>query len=130
MQNGNHAAAIRHWREALKISPNDVAAQTALAWTLATDPDPALRNGAEALAISQHLAQQTTNVSDPMLLRVLVAANAEAGRFAKAIETAHRGIALATSQNRADLAAVFQADLKLLQAGQPLRDTGKPAIIR
>ena len=47
--------AIRCWRETLEINPDNVAAQSGLAWTLATAPDPALRNGAEALAISQHL---------------------------------------------------------------------------
>src|SRR6266699_1740068 len=44
--------AIRCWRETLEIDPNNVAAQSGLAWTLATAPDPTLRNGAEALAIS------------------------------------------------------------------------------
>jgi protein O-mannosyl-transferase len=124
IQNGNRAEAIRHWREALKIDPTSVAAQTALAWTLATAPDPTLRNGAEALAISQHLSQ-ATDASNPMLLRVLAAAYAEAGRFSEAIETAQRGIALATSQDHADQAALLQADLKLFQSAQPLRDAGE-----
>jgi tetratricopeptide (TPR) repeat protein len=121
--------AIRCWRETLAINPKDVAAQSGLAWTLATAPDPTLRNGAEALAISQHFSE-TTGASNPMLLRVLAAAYAEAGRFPEAIETAERGIALATSQHRADLAALLQADLKLLQSAQPLRDAGKSPITR
>ena len=116
--------AIRCWRETLEINPNDVAAQSGLAWTLATAPDPTLRNGAEALAISQRLSQ-TTEASNPMILRVLAAAYAEAGRFPEAIETTERGIALATSQYRSDLAALLQSDLKLLQSAQPLRDAGK-----
>jgi protein O-mannosyl-transferase len=121
--------AIRCWRETLKITPNNVAAQSGLAWTLATAPDPALRNGAEALTISQHLSQ-TTGASNPLLLRVLAAAYAEAGRFREAIETTERGIALATSQHRADVAALLQGDLKLLQSAQPLRDAGKSPITR
>jgi tetratricopeptide (TPR) repeat protein len=129
IQNGNRAEAIRHWREAWKIDPTSVAAQTALAWTLATAPEPTVRNGAEALAISQHLSQ-ATDASNPMLLRVLAAAYAEAGRFAEAIETAQRGIALATSQNRPDLATLLQDDLKLFQSAQPLRDTGASPITR
>jgi tetratricopeptide (TPR) repeat protein len=116
--------AIRCWRETLEIDPNNVAAQSGLAWTLATAPDPALRNGAEALAISQRLSQ-TTEASNPMILRVLAAAYAEAGRFPEAIETTERGIGLATSQHRADLAALLQGDLELLQSAQPLRDAGK-----
>ena len=119
--------AIRCWRETLEIDPNNVAAQSGLAWTLATAPDPTLRNGAEALAISQHLSQ-TTGASNPLLLRVLAAAYAEAGRFPEAIETTERGIALATSQDHADVAAILQGDLKLLQSAQPLRDAGKSPI--
>jgi protein O-mannosyl-transferase len=119
--------AIRCWRETLEINPNDVAAQSGLAWTLATAPDPTLRNGAEALAISQHFSE-TTGASNPVLLRVLAAAYAEAGRFPEAIETTERGIALATSQHRADLAALLQGDLELLQSAQPLRDAGKSPI--
>ena len=121
--------AIRCWRETLEIDPNNVAAQSGLAWTLATAPDPAVRNGAEALAISQRLSQ-TTEASNPAILRVLAAAYAEAGRFPEAIETTERGIALATSQYRADFAALLQRDLKLLQSAQPLRDAGKSPITR
>ena len=121
--------AIRCWRETLEIDPNNVAAQSGLAWTLATAPDPTLRNGAEALAISQRLSQ-TTEASNPMILRFLAAAYAEAGRFPEAIETTERGIALATSQYRSDLAALLQSDLKLLQSAQPLRDAGKSPITR
>jgi len=121
--------AIRCWRETLEINPNNIAAQSGLAWTLATAPDPTLRNGAEALAISQHLSQ-TTDASNPMLLRVLAAAYAEAGRFPEAIETTERGIALATSQDHADLAALLQGDLRLLQSGQPLRDAGRSPVTR
>jgi hypothetical protein len=113
----------------LEIDPNNVAAQSGLAWTLATAPDPVLRNGAEALTISQHFPQ-TTGASNPMLLRVLAAAYAEAGRFPEAIETTERGIALAASQNRADLTAILQSDLQLLQSAQPLRDAGKSPSIR
>jgi hypothetical protein len=65
-----------------------------------------------------------------MILRVLAAAYAEAGRFPEAIETTERGIALATSQYRSDLAALLQSDLKLLQSAQPLRDAGKSPITR
>jgi tetratricopeptide (TPR) repeat protein len=123
------AEAIRCWRETLEINPNNVPAQSGLAWTLATNPDPALRNGAEALAISQRLFQ-TTGASNPIFLRVLAAAYAEVGQFPQAIETTERGIALATSQDRTDIAAVLQGDLKLLQSAQPLRDAGKSPITR
>jgi hypothetical protein len=65
-----------------------------------------------------------------MLLRILAAAYAEGGRFAEAIETAQRGIALATSQNRAEAAVLLQDDLKLFQSAQPVRDSGRSLIPR
>jgi tetratricopeptide (TPR) repeat protein len=119
-------AAIGHWRKALEIDPENLAAQSSLAWTLATAPDSAVRNGAEALTISQHLSQ-STNALNPMLFRVLGAAYAETGQFPKAIETARRAIDLATAQNRTELAASLQGDLKLFQSRQPLRDTSQPS---
>ena len=121
--------AIRAWREILAVNPDNVAAQTGLAWALAAAPEPALRNGAEALVISQHLSQ-TSERSNPRLLRALAAAYAEVGRFAEAMETAQRGITLATSQNHSDLAALLQDDLKHFQSAQPLRDDGKSSITR
>ena len=121
--------AIRLWRETLRIDPENVAAQVGLAWTLATAPDAMVRNGAEALTISQHLSN-TTSASNPLILRALAAAYAEVGRFAEAMETAQRGITLATSQNHSDLAALLQGDLKHFQSAQPLRDDGKSSITR
>jgi tetratricopeptide (TPR) repeat protein len=121
--------AIRGWRETLEIDSNNIAAQMGLAWALATAPDPTLRNGAEALAISQHLSQ-TSETSNPKLLRILAAAYAEVGRFPEAIETAQRGIGLATSQNQAELAARLQDDLKLFQSAQPVREAGATPITR
>jgi tetratricopeptide (TPR) repeat protein len=119
--------AIREWRKTLQIDPENIEAQTSLAWTLATAPDPTLRNGAEALTISQHLSQ-TTN--DPMVFRVLAAAYAETGQFPKAIETARRGIELATAQNRTELAASLQKDIELFRSAQPLCDAGNPPAAR
>jgi hypothetical protein len=52
----------------------------------------------------------------------LAAAYAEAGRFPEAIATAQRALQLATSQNSATLAAAFEAELKLYQAGFPFHD--------
>ena len=120
---------IRLWRETLRTDPENVAAQVGLAWTLATAPDAMVRNGAEALTISQHLSN-TTSASNPLILRALAAAYAEVGRFAEAMETAQRGIALATSQNHSDLAALLRDDLKHFQSAQPLRDDGKSSITR
>jgi tetratricopeptide (TPR) repeat protein len=116
--------AIQCWRDTLQIDPANIAARFGLAWALATTPDSNLRNGTEALVISQALCQGA-NASNPTLLRALAAAYAELGRFAEAIETAQRGIEVAMSKNDAQLATILQDDLQLFQSGQPLRDAGK-----
>ena len=117
---GQWREAIHCWRDTLGIDPDNIPARSGLARALATNPDPTLRNGAEALALSQALCQGA-NASNPALLRALAAAYAEMGRFAQAIETARHGMEVATSQNDLQLAAVLQDDLQLYQSEQPLR---------
>jgi tetratricopeptide (TPR) repeat protein len=121
---GQWSEAIQCYRDTLKINPDNISARSGLAWALATAPDFTLRNGAEALAISQALCQGA-NASNPALLRVLAAAYAETGQFAQAIETSQHAIEAATSQNNAELAAILQNELQLFQSGQPLRAAGK-----
>lgn len=57
-----------------------------------------------------------------MILHTLAAAYAEAGRFADATATARRAGELAASQKNGGLMAVLQAEIKLYQAGKPMRD--------
>jgi len=54
----------------------------------------------------------------------LAAAYAGAGRFSEAITTVQRALQLASSQNNVPMAVALEAQLKLYQAGIPLRDTG------
>jgi Flp pilus assembly protein TadD len=126
---GQWGEAIHCWRDTLEINPDNIAARSGLALALATAPDSTLRNGAEALAISQALCQGA-KASNPALLHILAAAYAEMGEFAQAIETAQHGIEVATSQNNAQLAAILQHDLELFQSAQPLRDAGKSPTTR
>ncbi len=76
-------------RELLRAQPDDVALLNETAWTLATNPNASIRNGAEAI----ELAERTARLSDrrePAVLGTLAAAYAEAGRFPEAVETAPR----------------------------------------
>jgi Flp pilus assembly protein TadD len=52
----------------------------------------------------------------------LAAAYAEAGRFAEAVRTAQRALELATSQNKAALAATLPGRIELYQACRPYRE--------
>ena len=53
VEQGNHEEAIEHYREAIRLTPDDPRSYNNLAWIRATHPDPALRNGPEAVRLSQ-----------------------------------------------------------------------------
>jgi peptidoglycan/LPS O-acetylase OafA/YrhL len=82
-----------------------------LAWSYATDPEPARRNGALAVKLAEAACQQT-QFQKTILVGTLAAAYAEAGRFDDAIATAQRACALA--QQSGDQ-VLFQRNQDLLE---------------
>ena len=80
------ADALKEYRQALRLRPEWPEALNSTAWLLASAPDPAVRNGTEAVTLAEHACQLTgsTNVS---MVSTLAAAYAEAGRFADAANT-------------------------------------------
>ena len=90
--------AIKALRAGRELAPDHVVLANDLAWTLATSDDPAYRNGAEAVEISEH-AVAVTQARNASVLDTFAAALAEVGRFDDALEAADRAIALA---NRLD----------------------------
>jgi tetratricopeptide (TPR) repeat protein len=116
-QKGDDRGAIEHYRAALHLNSNLVTVQKYLAWLLATAPDPALRNGPEAV----QLATQATRSADgdAAAWDALAAAQAEAGNFAEAVTAANKAIQLANTSKQTEAAARFEARLKLYQSGQP-----------
>jgi tetratricopeptide (TPR) repeat protein len=114
--------ALAHCRAALKFQPDNPEILSDLAWVLATWPDASVRNGTEAIQLAQR-AIQLTGGRDPMTLRALATAYAEAGQFGKAVSTARRALELAESHSNAALADTLRSDIKLYQADSPFRDT-------
>jgi protein O-mannosyl-transferase len=96
---GNGQAAIAQYREALKLDPNAPGVLNNLAWLLATHPDEALRDGAEAVRLAERAVELTAR-QQPFLLGTLAAACAEMGRFDDAIKTADEAIRLAEQQGQ------------------------------
>jgi Flp pilus assembly protein TadD len=117
---GQLADALEHWRAVLQRRPTDVVALRQSAWVLATSPDPAVRNGSEAVALAVR-ALQLSHGKDPAVQDVLAAAYAETQRFEDAALTAHRAIALATEQKQAGLAEAIGKRLALYEAKTPFR---------
>jgi tetratricopeptide (TPR) repeat protein len=112
--------AIAHYQRALEIKPLNVVFENNLALVLAASPTTSLRNGIKAVVLAQQ-ANQLSGGSQPLVLRTLAAAYAEAKRFPEAVETAQRALKLAKDQGNAVLGETIESNLKLYQSDTPLR---------
>jgi Flp pilus assembly protein TadD len=122
---GQAEDALAHYREAVRLSPNTPLYLNDLAWLLATNPKPELRDGAEAV----RLAERTCELSGGKEARfwgTLDAAYAEAGRFAEAIATATKARDLALAAGQPDIARRAEERLAFYRAGKPYRTLAPP----
>lgn len=121
---GRTDAAAAEFLQALALRPDSVTARKNLAgitWALAASTDDSVRNGAKAIELAEK-TDRLTGGNDPVLVSVLAAAYAEAGRFPDAVATAQRAQQLATAQGNTAIAAAVQQQLAHYQSGQPVRD--------
>ena len=81
----NFKLAHMEFRETAERFPRSATAQNAFAWFLATCPDAAYRNGAEAITRAK-LACELTEWKDPIYLDTLAVAFAETGDFDQAVK--------------------------------------------
>ncbi len=121
-RNGRAQEAVQHYRKALALQPASAMILNELAWTLATAPDGAARNGPEALEVGQK-AVKLSGENNPAILDTLAAAQAECGRFSEAVKTVEQALSLANAQGNASLAAQLADRLTLYKAGKPYRET-------
>jgi protein O-mannosyl-transferase len=120
LKKGRERDAITEYQTALRISPENAAAQSNLAWLLATAADPALRNGAEAVALAERGDSASSRGENrAIVLRILAAAYAEAGRFNEAKETAQRALQSAQEQGNTVLVNTLRDELALYELGLP-----------
>ena len=117
---GKTRQAVHHYREALRLHPGWPHVANRLAWILATDPNPEIRAGAEAVELAEHFCRPPQN-SNPVFLDTLAAAYAEAGRFPQALEAAQRAAALASSTGRHELADQIQQRIPAYRERRPVR---------
>jgi len=115
---GRIAEAIGQYKEALTLTPENVAAQSNLAWLLATSPDSSLRDGPEAVLLAEQ-ASRSSGGKRPLVLRILAAAYAEAGRFSEAKATAHEALQAADDQGNSALSDFLRKEIALYESGQP-----------
>jgi len=117
---GDTGAAIELLREALKRHPDDAALANALAWYLATSPQDALRNGAEAVRWAE-VATRSEGLARFAALDTLAAAQAESGDFASAVETARRAAQMAEQAGEKDVLRLLERRLRFYEQGRPFR---------
>jgi tetratricopeptide (TPR) repeat protein len=106
-------------RVALARNHNHAVLANALAWRLATNARPALRDGAEAVRLARLACASEELSASPDALDTLSAALAEAGQFEEAVAIARRAAAQAREQNDGWLAAVLQRRISQYSAGRP-----------
>ena len=118
LQSDHSDEAVPHLSKALVLRPTLAPACNALAWSLATSPDPALRNGPKAIELARQLDQLAggTNAS---FLATLAAAHAEANQFAEATLLAQKAHDVALAQGETQLAAKSLELLELFRTGHP-----------
>jgi protein O-mannosyl-transferase len=120
---GRSSKAADQFRAAVSLQPDNVQALDGLAWILATDPDPAVRNAPEAVERAER-AVRLTRRADAGSLDILAAAYAEAGRMSEAILVAQEAEKEAAGDASA-LQAIRQR-LDLYRAGRPFRTEPAP----
>jgi protein O-mannosyl-transferase len=119
-QQGRIAEAIEKYREATRVTPDWTPPIVSLAWILATNPDPRMRDGAEALRLAER-AYEATRGRDPASLDVMAAALAEVGRFDEASRAATAAAQLATATGKKRLAREIAERAALYGQGRPFR---------
>ena len=115
---GQRREAIPHFRETVRLEPSRVGALNALAWILATQPQPQQDEPAEAVELAQRGAELTRH-QDPGMLDTLAVAYASAGDFALARSTAEQAVQVARQQQDSKLAAEIEARLSMYKQSKP-----------
>jgi tetratricopeptide (TPR) repeat protein len=112
--------AMSQYAAALLLQPDYPDALDGLAWILATDVNPAFRNGTEAVKMSERACELTTQ-QDPIKLKTLAAAYAETGRFEEATKTLQTAKDLAAKASRQELVNQCSFMLEHFQRNEPWR---------
>ena len=115
------AEAIAHYREALRLEPASTVALNNLAWLLATQADPKLRNASAAVGLAER-ACKLSDYRQTAFIGTLAAAYAEAGQFEKAVETAQKACDMARAAGETNLLSRNQELLLLYKNRQPYRE--------
>jgi Flp pilus assembly protein TadD len=104
------------------LSPKDVEYASKLAYALATNADPAARNGPEAVELAKRAVELSQSKPDPNIVAILAAAYAEAGDFSSAVTTVHTARGMAIKQHQDSLAEQLRDRIQLYESRQPFHE--------
>ncbi len=110
--------ALEQFDEAIQARPEQPEPLRHKAWLLATSPDTSVRDGKTAVKCAE-LALQLSARKGPEYWDALAAAEAEAGDFKAAEQSAEKAIELAQTVRADDLIAGIQQRLELFKLGMP-----------
>lgn len=120
IRQGKSSLGAESLRKTVQLNPNHATALIDLAWMLAASPDPAIRNGDEAVKTARR-ACEVTKFGDINSKGAYDAALAEAGRFSEAIEAAGKTRTLALAIGQSELADAAARREALYRQNQPFR---------
>jgi tetratricopeptide (TPR) repeat protein len=114
------AEAKAAYGKAFELDPNWANAALRNAWSSATHPQAAQRNGPLALFLAKK-ACYALGDSNPECLDVLAAAYAEVGNFDQAASTAKQALALASGARSSVSPQLIEARIQLYESKKPYR---------
>jgi membrane associated rhomboid family serine protease len=115
---GEKAEGIKWLRKA--VEQDYIPAINHLAWSLATDKEEAVRNGAEAVRLAEKLCRKN-DWQDPSYIDTLAASYAEVGRWDDAVKTQKIAISKLGNNDENEKKS-YDARLKLYQNRQKMRN--------
>jgi len=121
---GEFEEAIAHYRQGLKVKPDDVAAGNRLAWILAAHPNDKLRDAVEAIKLAER-AVQLTKRENPQFLDTLAVAYASGNQFERAIAAAQEAIELTVQAGAEERAKEVGQRVELYRMQKPYRDPAR-----
>ncbi len=116
---GRDAEARQALEEGLGLRPADRVLTEGLVRLLAASPDPAVRDGARALALARQLMAAQSQLES---VEALAMALAETGDFAQAAQLQANALAAVRSSSRPELVEPVERNLALYRAGKPCRE--------
>jgi tetratricopeptide (TPR) repeat protein len=112
---------IIHYDHAMRLRSDWAQPRARLAWILATSTNDAYRDATRALELASRAAKLTGG-RDPLILDILAAAYAEAGRFEDAVATAQQAIELASAAGRDKWLTPLRRHLEHYRESRPWRE--------